>query len=145
MDFPIVELLSESASEAWVTGYFHPQGLRCIRCKASVEQARRFRQTSKSDLRVYRCKDCKGIYTVYSGTVFEGSHLPCATVVLLIRGVLKGESAASLARELGLSRTTVTKFRYLLHRGLQAQQARSALEDDEVEADECYQNAGEKK
>lgn len=47
--------------------------------------------------------------------------------------------------ELGLSRTTVTKFRYLLHRGLQAQQARSALEDDEVEADECYQNAGEKK
>jgi hypothetical protein len=33
---------------------------------------------------------------LYSGTIFEGRHFRPSEVVLLVRGVLKGESAATL-------------------------------------------------
>lgn len=66
-------------------------------------------------------------------------------VVLLVRGVLKGESAASLARELGLSRTTVTELRHLIQQNAARHQPEIPLKDNVVETDELFQNAGEKR
>ena len=94
---------------------------------------------------VYRCQRCRGIYTLYSGTIFQGRHLRPAQVVLLVRGVLKGESAASLARELGMSRTTITELRHLIQDNAAQMQSEQPLSDNVVEADEMFQNAGEKK
>ena len=65
-----------------------------------------------------------------------------AQVVLLVRGVLKGESAAALARELGTSRTTITELRRLIQANAQHIQPEQALTDHVVEADEMFQNAG---
>lgn len=145
MDFPISDLMSDQASTEWILAYFHPDGLRCPHCGAAWAEAFEFRRTRKSELIVYRCRGCQGIYNLYSGTVFEARHLRPAQVVLLLRGVLKGESAATIARELGMSRTTVTELRRLLQTNATQTQPTTALADQVVEADEMFQNAGEKK
>ncbi len=65
--------------------------------------------------------------------------------MLLVRGVLKGESAATLARELGMSRTTLTELRHLIQQNAATIQPQTALKDNVVETDELFQNAGEKR
>ena len=63
----------------------------------------------------------------------------------MVRGVLKGESAATLARELGMSRTTVTELRHLIQENAAQIQTEKPLADHVVEADELFQNAGKKR
>lgn len=145
MDFPITDLMSEKASEEWIMENFHPTGLRCPHCGAEWAKGSPFRTTRTSQLQVYRCRECHGIYNLYSGTVFEARHLRPAQVVLLVRGVLKGESAATLARELGMSRTTITELRHLLQANAAQLQSETRLIDKVVETDELFQNAGEKR
>jgi hypothetical protein len=137
--------MSEKASEEWIMEYFHPTGLRCPHCEAGWAEASEFRTTRRSQLTVYRCRACGGIYNLYSGTIFEARQLRPAQVVLLVRGVLKGESAATLARELGMSRTTITELRHLIQANAAHLQTEVRLEDNVVEADELFQNAGEKR
>jgi transposase-like protein len=145
MDFPIVELLDDEISEAWLLKHFHPEGLACPHCNASAAEARAFRTTKKSQVTVYRCKDCQGVYTLYSGTVFAGKHFRPAQVVLLLRGVCKGQPAAEMAREIGVSRQTVHEMRKLIHTNAEAMQPESRLPDARTETDEMFQNAGEKR
>lgn len=145
MDFPITDLMSEKASEEWIMDYFHPTGIRCPHCGAEWAKASEFRVTRTSQLQVYRCRACSGIYNLYSGTVFEARHLRPSQVVLLVRGILKGESAATLARELGMSRTTITELRHLIQANAADLQPEMPLADNVVETDEMFQNAGEKR
>ncbi len=140
-----MDLMSEKASEEWIMEYFHPTGIQCPHCGAAWAEAFEFRTTRKSQLTVYRCRACRGIYNLYSGTIFEARQLSPAQVVLLVRGVLKGESAATLARELGMSRTTITELRHLIQHNAAALQTKERLKDNVVEADEMFQNAGEKR
>ncbi len=87
----------------WIEEHFHPDGLKCPHCGASRERAIVFRKTKRSQLDVYRCKECQGIYNLYSGTVFQGRHFAPEQAVLFIREVLQGKSTAKLARELSIS------------------------------------------
>ena len=93
MDFPITDLMSEKASEEWIMEYFHPTGIRCPHCGAAWASAFEFRTTRKSQLTVYRCWECRGIYNLYSGTIFEALQLRPAQVVLTAgaRGVERRE------------------------------------------------------
>ncbi|HXH09162.1 MAG TPA: hypothetical protein VNP04_05275 [Alphaproteobacteria bacterium] len=52
----------------------------------------------------YRCRACDGYYTLVTGTIFANTRQRPATLMLLLRGVAKGEPTARLAPELGLSR-----------------------------------------
>ena len=72
MDFPLVDLLDDEVSTTWLLKHFHPRGLKCPHCADSVQHARVFRHSKRSRLCVYRCERCQGVYTLYSGTVFEG-------------------------------------------------------------------------
>jgi transposase-like protein len=137
--------MSEKASEEWIMAYFHPTGMRCPHCGAARARASEFRTTRKSQLTVYRCRECRGIYNVYSGTIFAARQLCPAQVVLLVRGVLKGERAATLARELGMSRTTIMELRHLIQQNAALLQPEMPLLDNVVTADEMFQNAGEKR
>ena len=145
MDFPIVDLLDDDVSSAWLLKYFHPHGLKCPACGAGVHEAREFRHTQRSALTVYRCSRCQSTYTLYSGTVFQGKHLRPAQVVLLLRGVCKGESSATLARELKLSRQTVHDLRHVLQAKAEQLQPTTRLPDRRTETDEAFQNAGGKR
>ncbi len=93
----------------------------------------------------YRCRQCEQTYSLYSGTVFEHRQLTPMQVVLLVRGVCKGEPTATLARELGVTRGTVHDIRKALQANAQALQPTTPLQDHETETDEMFQNAGEKR
>ena len=145
MEFPITDLLSEEQSEQWIVEHFHPQGLKCPWCKAPVEQANLFRVTCKSKLKVYRCRACKHIYNLYTGTVFQQHHLRPQQAVLLIRGILKGEPSTELSAELELDYITVLTLRRELQENAEHLQPDTPLPDLEAESDELFQNAGEKR
>lgn len=145
MDFPIIDLLDEELSVVWLMKHLHPEGMRCPHCHSHADQARFFRANAGSGLPVYRCKPCAGIYHLYSGTLFEGSQLTPTQVVLLLRGVLQGQSSAQLSRELCLAYKTVLKWRHRLQANAERLQPSTALPDSASESDEMFQNAGEKR
>lgn len=145
MEFPITDLLSAEQSEHWILAHFHPDGLKCPRCGAGVQAAHRFRQTKKSQLTVYRCNRCGQPYNLYSGTIFQQRHLTPQQVILLVRGVLKGEPTTTLAAELEVSYTTVLELRRDLQDNARWMQPNSPLPDAQTETDEMFQNAGEKR
>jgi len=92
MIFPIIDLLDDQESLAWVEKYFHPKGLRCPGCGATTQQARECR-THAPGFVDYRCQNCQRTYNLYTGTLVAGSNLESRRVVLLVRGVCKGEPA----------------------------------------------------
>ena len=145
MDFPILDLLDDEISEAWLLKHFHPQGMGCPHCHSGHNGARYFRANSGSGLPVYRCQHCQGIYHLYSGTIFEGSQLTPSQVVLLLRGFLQGQSSAHLSRELGLAYKTVLKWRRRVQANAVRLQPDTRLTDKAAESDEMFQNAGEKR
>lgn len=145
MEFPITNLLSGEQSEQWLMEHFHPEGLKCPYCQSPVAGASVFRITRKSELKVYRCKDCQSIYNLYTGTVFQQRQIRPQQAVLLIRGVLKGEPSDLLARELELNYGTVLQLRRKLQDNAKLLQSKDPLPDFEAESDELFQNAGEKR
>lgn len=145
MDFPITDLMDRSACLDWIREYFHPDGFKCPHCQADFQRARFFRRTKRSQLEVYRCQVCQGVYNLYSGTVFEGRYFRPEQTVLVIRGVCQGKSTAQLARELKISRTTAIEVRHQLQARAEQSQPDTPLDDLEAETDEMFQNAGEKK
>jgi transposase-like protein len=145
MEFPIGELLNPIDCEHWIKEHFHPAGLKCTRCQTAVAESHVFRQTKKSQLTVYRCNECGKTYNLYSGTVFQQRHLTPQQVVLLVRGVLKGEPSTVLAAELGLNYITVLELRRDLHDNARHMQPDTPLDDEQTETDEMFQNAGEKR
>ena len=88
---------------------------------------------------------CDGYYTLLSGTVFEGSRKRPAVLVLLLRGIAKGESTARLARELYLSRQTVHTRRQQIQANLNDSAPTDMMDGTRFEIDELYQNAVGKK
>jgi hypothetical protein len=65
--------------------------------------------------------------------------------VLLLRGIAKGESTARLSRELDLDRKHVGKLRQQIQTNLYDTLPPEVMSGTAFEADELYQNAGEKK
>src|SRR2546425_6412567 len=141
IDFPIAELLDDSICTIWLERHLHPDGLRCPHCGHS--ERRPFRE--HDHFPAYRCRACKGYYTLLTGTVFEKIRQRPATLVLLLRGTAKGEPTARLARELGLSRKQLHTLRQRIQANLSETAPTDVMVGTTFEADELYQNAGEKK
>jgi transposase-like protein len=145
MEFPITNLLSLAESTQWILDYFHPQGLKCPTCDDSVAHAYNFRTTKQSQLTVYRCRKCNTVYNLYTNTIFQQCHLTPPQIVLLLRGVLKGEASTTLAAELNVSPQTVLNLRRDLQDSARLLQPNTPLMDEHTETDEMFQNAGGKK
>ena len=64
---------------------------------------------------------------------------------MILRGVAQGTPTAQLARELGCDRKELLILRHRLQGRARIGLDRNPLGDDVVEADEMYQNAGEKR
>jgi transposase-like protein len=145
MDFPILDITDDALAEQWLQKYFHPKGLGCPTCGADLRQARPFGHTRRSHVTQQRCRQCDTVYTVYVGTVFAHKHLRPTQAILLLRGICKGESTASLARELELAYDTVHHLRQQLQQNAIRLQPDTPLPDALTETDEMFQNAGEKR
>jgi transposase-like protein len=141
IDFPIAELLDDSICLIWLERHLHPDGFACPRCQSP--ERRLFRQ--QGAFPAYRCRACDGYYTLLTNTVFEKTRQRPATLVLLLRGIAKGEPTARLARELGVSRKQLHTLRQRVQANLNATVPTGVMTGTAFEADELYQNAGEKK
>ena len=140
LDFPIDDLLDNDACLEWLERHLHPEGMRCPRCGAS--ERRSARRTAAFP--AYRCKECDRFYTVLTGTRFAKTRQTPAKLVLILRGIAKGEPTARLARELGLCRRQMHTLRQRVQNNVYETLPTTPMSDSVVEADELYQNAGEK-
>lgn len=120
--------------------HLHPNGLICLHCGSA--ERRLFRE--QGAFPAYRCRACDGYYTMLSGTPFAKTRQAPATLVLLLRGISKGETIARLARELRMDRKRLGELRHKLQENLYDTLPGAPLEGTTFEADEVYQNAGEK-
>jgi transposase-like protein len=145
MEFSITDILSPAESTRWILQYFHPHGLLGPKCGDSVANASVFRTTKKSQLTVYRCRQCNTVYNLYTNTIFQQRHLTPQQVVLLLRGVMKGEASITLAGELRVSPQTVLDLRRDVQDSARFLQPNTPLMDEHTETDEMFQNAGGKK
>jgi transposase-like protein len=144
MDFPITDLMDERACYDRLLGLLHPGGLRCPDCGAAdglgVHRRRR------DPVLDYQCAGCGRVFNAFTGTSLHGAKKSCRHLLLVLRGLAQGTTTAQLARELGCDYTHLLGLRHRLQ-GFAAQAAADQLPltDAHAEADELYQNAGEKR
>jgi transposase-like protein len=117
----------------------------CPRCSASNHQ---YRQKRNGVEGYYLCYNCKMVYTVRTGTIFERSHVPLNKwlfAIYLVVTARKGISSLQLSKEIGVTQKTAW---FMLHR------IRKASGEDNggngslfgiVEADEVYFGGKENK
>ena len=141
IDFPIGELLDDSICLIWLERPLHAEGFTCPRCGGTERRLCR----AQGHCPAYRCRACDGYYTLLTGTVFAKTRPRPATLVLLLRGIAKGEPTARLARELEVSRKQLHTLRQRIQVNLNATALTGVMTGTAFEADELCQHAGEKK
>jgi transposase-like protein len=143
MDFPIGNLMDESACYDFLVALLHPDGLTCPHC--GDRDHLKVHRRDRAPILAYRCTACRRISTAFTGTALQGTKRRPIELVLILRGIAQGVSTAQLARELGCSRPELLGFRHRLQELAFEGLDRRPLADAAIEADEMYQNAGEKR
>ncbi len=146
INFPITDLLDEVECCRWLLKILHPDGMHCSNGHGlPSEQAPHDR--SRTPIVDYLCRECGCVFNVFTGTVWQGTHHDCKTIVLLMRGFAQGVSTKLLAEELELDRGALLERRDKVQKLAYEHRDTSPLEDEDTEdteADEMFQNAGEK-
>ena len=111
LDFPLKDLLDEEISYAWLIRHLWPDGLRCQDGHAlpTDQAAHRY---NLSNIPSYRCRSCGRVFNIFTGTVFSKTRFSAAMIVLILRGIVKGETTAQLARELEIDRSNLLEKRH---------------------------------
>jgi transposase-like protein len=143
MDFPIADLMDEDACYARLMTWLHPDGLACPRCGAN--DGLHVHHRHRGPVLDYRCRGCRRVFNAYTGTALQGTKRRPVQLVLIVRGFAQGVPTAQLARELGCDRSELLAFRHRLQESACRGRDRAPLGDRVLEADEAYQNAGEKR
>ncbi len=143
MDFPLLDLMDENACYERLVHLLHPQGLGCPRCGEYEEYG--VHRRHRDPVLDFRCLNCGRVFNAYTGTVLQGSQKRPSHVLWILHGIAQGTSTAQLARELGCQRPKLLDWRHRLQELAQAALDPDPLPDGTVEADEMYQNSGEKR
>jgi hypothetical protein len=143
MQFPIQELLSQENCYEFLCNIFHQNGLRCP--KGHELSQSRVHDSRRAPILIYRCRDCDTFFNIFTGTVFQGTRYDAVELVSMLRGFAQGIPTLHLANELGRDRGPLLAWRHKLQGLLEKASPAKPLDDDVVEADELYQNAGEKR
>jgi transposase-like protein len=143
MDFPLSELMDEEACYAKLLTWLHPGGLACPRCRA--RDGLRIHRRHRAPILDYRCTACHRVFNAFTGTALQGTKRRPVELMLILRGFAQGVPTAQLARELGCDRKELLTLRHRLQHLAWRFRGQWRLDDPVVEADELYQNAGEKR
>ena len=141
--FPLTDLLNEQECYEYLLHTLHPQGLCCKNGHAlPPEQAPHDR--SRAPLLDYRCRKCGNVFNLFTHSIWAGTHYALPVVVLLMRGFTQGIPTLQLAEELELDYETLLNRRHQIQQLGLAHKLTEPLPDAVTEADEMFQNAGEK-
>lgn len=143
MDFPITDLMDEQACYDHLVGWLHPDGFACPRCHAADRMV--VHRRGRDPVLDFRCGHCKRVFNAFTGTALHGVKRRPVQLVLILRGFAQGVPTAQLARELGCDRPELLRLRHRLQGLAFDNRDRMPLDDKVLEADEAYQNAGEKR
>jgi len=141
--FPISDLLDEQECYNFLFAILHPFGMTCPQGHPlPPEQAPHNR--TRAPVQIYRCRECGAVFHLFTGTVWSGTHYDCVTIVLVMRGIAQGIPSLQLAEELCLDYDTLLERRHRIQALALENRVSSPLPDKVTEADEMFQNAGEK-
>jgi len=143
MDFPITDLMDESACYAQLVDWLHPDGLACPRCRHADRLV--VHRRGRDPVLDFRCGHCHRVFNAFTGTALHGVKRRPRELVLIVRGFAQGVPTAQLARELGCDRSELLNLRHRLQDLAYRNRDIMPLDDEVLEADETYQNAGEKR
>ena len=143
MDFPLKDYMDEGACYRRLVELLHPDGLSCPRC--GRRPYRGVHSRHREPVLDYQCGECGRVFNAWTGTVLQGTHRRPREILLILHGVATGEPTARMARELGCDRKHLLDLRHRLQEHARRWLDRNPLGDAVVEADEMYQNAGEKR
>ncbi len=144
MDFPIQDLLDKQRCYDKLLEILHPEGLSCPQCHAQEKLGVHDRH--RDPVLDFQCGHCGRVFNLFTATALAGTRRSVVDILLILRGVAQGVSTAQLARELGCSYAMLLQLRHRLQGGVQDRldEPRPPLDDAAAEADEMFQNAGEK-
>jgi transposase len=140
--FSTCGLMDENKCYEFLVEILHPNGTCCPLCEKPVEQSKVHRR-DRAPVLSFRC-DCGRVYNAFTGTVWQGSHHDCCTIVYILQGIAQGKPTLHLAEELNIDRKHLLERRHRIQELAERACDRSHLADDVTEADEMYQNSGEK-
>ena len=143
MDFSLIDYLDEDACYAKLVELFHPDGLACPRCGGRRRLG--IHRLHRAPLVDFQCGDCGRVFNAFTGTSLHGTHRRPSQLLMILRGVAQGTPTAQMARELGCDRKELLTLRHRIQERARIHLDRNPLGDNVVEADEMYQNAGEKR
>jgi transposase-like protein len=143
MDFPLADLMDEDACYARLVALLHPGGLACPRCGSRDRLG--IHRRHRDPVIDYQCGHCRRVFNAFTATPLQGIRRSPAQLLLIFRGVAQAAPTAQLARELGCDRKHLLQLRHRLQDNARLRLDRNPLDDEVVEADEAYINAGEKR
>ena len=143
MDFSLIDYLDEDACYTKLVELLHPGGLACPRC--GERQSLGIHRCHRAPVVDLQCGTCGRVFNAFTGTSLRGTHRRPSQLLLILRGIAQGTPTAQLARELGCDRKELLILRHRLQDRARIGLDRNPLDDEVVEADEMYQNAGEKR
>lgn len=89
-----------------------PEGIACPRCNQGDSIVPIEVGNMSAGLSAYRCRDCRYIFTIITGTVFEKTCLPMGKIAAICLGAEL--PMKRLAREIGCDRTTIRRLKRLM-------------------------------
>ena len=98
MDFPVLHLRDQDGCYHKLLDLHHPGGLACPRC-ATRDGLNVHRHRPESAVVDYRCKGCRRVFNVFTGTPWQGTYLSPGPILWILRGIAQGVPTAKLARE----------------------------------------------
>lgn len=143
MRFPLTDLLREQDCYEYLLRILHPEGLKCP-AGHPLPDAQAPHDRHRDPIFDYKCRICGKVYNLFTDTVWCGTRYKCSAIVLIMRGFAQGVPTLQLADELELDYGKLLKWRHRIQELGMEKLPKEPLVDDQTEADEMYQNAGEK-
>ena len=142
--FPFDNLLDLTRIYSWFETIMWPEGPVCPRC--GCRDNLHVHAHDRTPMVDWRCRACKRVFNLFAGTVFETTHHKLPRLFAIVRGIAQGVSTNQLSKELGCSYGALLNLRHKIQGWVaQAVMKDPAIKSQVTEADEMYQNAGEKR
>jgi transposase-like protein len=142
--FPFDDLLDAGRIHRWFEEILWPQGPVCPKCGGRDDL--RVHSRRRAPILDWRCPKCGRIFNLFTGTIFQGTRHSLPRLFAIVRGIAQGVSTNQLHKELGCAYPRLLNLRHKIQDWVaQAVMKDRAIESQVTEADEMYQNAGEKR